>query len=66
MDVVLAALEAGGNPDTRDRHVDEENSGEDAPSQTEDNGLVEFEEVDPCNDDLEDAMDLENPQEDWW
>ena len=65
MYVYAAALEAGGDPDEGDHDIDEGDDKEDSPSESEDASFVMLEEGDACNDDLQDAVDLENPQQDW-
>jgi hypothetical protein len=62
MHVYVAALEAGGDPDEGDHDVDEDEDKEDPPSESEDASLVMLEEGDARNDNLQDAVDLENPQ----
>lgn len=63
-DVALGALQTRGDPYTGDADVDGDADGEDGPLETTDEASVGYEKGDSSDDDLEDAVDLDDPEED--
>ena len=65
MDISLVDLQASGEPDAKDRNVDNDKDSKGSPFYSTDSSLRDCKESDPVDDDLHDAVNLKDPEKYW-